>query len=234
MATELELRGRVDHEDNLLVQRTSYFISAHAFLVIAFATLLASSLNQSIAVLMLIAIVAFGLALAYFSFALGQRTLVAISFWKACAKSGLELTDENLRDFYSNGVVWPHVGRIVPDVDRTTSGRAQAGTGAAAGTAGQEAPPPKPPVGTMKDSWPWSWRWLQSSSRLTGLIFPAVTAAFWVALAFAITDSGWDHIPLAGVLCVPSILALFYVTWLRRPGLAVWEDEYRQAPTPQS
>ena len=213
---------RVYHEDSLLVQRTSYFVSAHAFLVIAYVSLAVVTISPALdTAVVQVAVLGLGLSLAYLSTALGLRTLVALSFWRVCEKNGVAFSDDLLFKFFKDGevsipppdkagqVAVPIRGRIVVDLHPAGVGQSDKFDG------------------RMFRSWPWRFDLVGSPNQMSGVLFPVVTGIFWVVLAFALTTPAWNHIPLIGTTFAIVSLAAFSWTIHRRPRQAKWQN----APT---
>lgn len=204
-----ELSDRISREDKLLSDRTGSFVAASAFLAVAFATLLVGVVRTDLAPSWIEwGIVALGLSLAYFFLALGRRTIVAISFWRACSNSqDTSVGDRDLFHFFEDGHVEYNDG-CVRSLPR----------------GGLRAYPAR----SVRGAWPWRFQWIGSANEVTGVIIPVSIAVFWCAASFSLRGlaplgsiDGYA-VPPAGVIVSLSALIVFGLSWYKRPARAYW------------
>lgn len=227
---------QVRHEDALLAQRTTYFVSAHAFLLIGFVTIRMFVLSPWIPEFIEFAIVLLGLTFSYLAMTSGWRTIVALSFWRQCQVHGIEFDDSKLGDFYTKGRAdFGAKGAIVPE-------------GKGGPTENQGNPPTTPPQsdeptgqsgpedahtpfdGRMDLSWPWRSVMVRSTNVMTAVLMPCILGAFWVALSFTIELWPIGYVSLVSAVLAVASLVFFYLTLRNRPRRAAFEQPKVQFP----
>lgn len=198
-----EILTRIYHEDDLLAQRTTYFITANAFLALAFATLLVAKPPPGIDVLPgELAIVGLALFLAYFSLAFGRRHAIAIDFWRQVEKARPEnFADSVQRDFYRDG--WATVrGTGSISVISAVPRRPETPTGA---------------NGSVYGSVPWRLGFVGSTNNAIGVLVPTAIAVFWVLVSLAIPSPAWSSVPLIPLAVAIVASLCFGWMWAFRP-----------------
>jgi len=190
---------RISHEDTLLASRVAAYLTANAFVTIAFVTVSYGSLSTTTGgVILELAIVGLGVFLAFFFTAIGRRSVTAIRFYRACAREGIsDVPDSSLREFFrdgrtklDNGITLGHVPSHQVTKTETKS---------------------------IGKSIPWIWRGASSPNDVIGVLLPGCLAFFWVAVSFTISwGSTFDldkHVlpswPFIGLSVLVVVLFLF-------------------------
>jgi hypothetical protein len=216
-----EILKRIYHEDDLLAQRTAYFITANAFLSVAFAALLVAKPPAGVNVLPgELAIIGLALFLAYFSLAFGRRHAIAIDFWRQVEKAHPEsFSDSVQRDFYRTG--WAAVTgagsmwviSAVPHKSQTASAVR----------------------GSMYGSAPWRLGFVGSTNNAIGVLVPTAIAVYWVLVSIAIPSPDGSGIPVIPLALVVVTGSFFGWMWAHRPWAqfaVVGSVEFRQIGLP--
>ncbi len=147
--------ARVYHEDQLLFQRTAYFVATNAFLMTALTLSFGGRSGDNYAFSYAVIAIAFTLSL--IQIFLGFRSHRAVAFWRAYlnlieGKMGISI-DAALYDFYTRGRTETAFG-IIKVVD--------------------------PPARAMYKVFPWSIKGI-SANIVASVVVPALIAMFWIA-----------------------------------------------------
>jgi len=227
---------RIYHEDQLMAQRTTYFLSSHAFLLIGFVTLQLVLTPGFTTWIVELAIVFLGILLACLTMSLGWRTIVALSFWRECYERNVPFSDTLIRDFFRDGEVeikgngWILLENA-PEFNQEEKEKIPpTGPGSTAPTHPPGAPQADsvwtPPPGTMDQSAPWKSGIIRSTNFSTSVFLSGLLATFWVTLSLAIPLFPVCHLSLIAILPGVVALVLFYYAWTRRPRRAKWRKTH--------
>jgi hypothetical protein len=166
----MKIEKRIYHDDTLLSNRATTYLAANAFLVIAFATIIAASPSTGSSRLILeLAIIFIGMFMALGFTTIGRRSVIAIQFWRECSNSNAPVRDGDLFKFFRDGIV------VLPDGTVISRKRPDEFRGAP-GTIGHEIP--------------WRWGVIGTPNNALGVILPLCLASFWAAASFTVSAAG--------------------------------------------
>lgn len=156
--------SRLYHEDNLLSQRTSFFLTVQAFLATGLSVMIASKsvTNPSIVNLMPI----FGIFLSFFHFVISSRNMRAIEFFRAylsLLETSMDVkVDKGLYEFYNSGIVVTKFGMIGKRTTRESN---------------------------ISETFPWNTRFLNSSLQIIAIWIPFAIGLFWSVTIALLTST---------------------------------------------
>lgn len=157
--------SRLYHEDNLLSQRTAFFLTVQAFLATGLSIMISSKSVTNPDIVNLLPI--FGIFLSFFHFVISSRNMRSIEFFRAyisLLETSMDVKiDKGLYEFYNSGLVVTKYGMIGK---RTTN------------------------ESNISETFPWNTRFLNSSLQIIAIWIPFAIGLFWsvtIALLTSVT-----------------------------------------------